>query len=279
MEGVTPYSPNVDAWIAAGWAIETYYSAGVYYSIPTPQYVTAAPPPYIGTGGRSIDAAVNLANKLPLTVDPLPPPSPSGSDMTYAAFIAGPNGAILASKLPAGMTLTPAAYTPGSAVYQFTQGGTGVPAGYVLQVTLLSPDGTKPLPIVYQARPIAPGSPTFRIDLVNASTVLANGRLISDGTADGYGFTSTKTGVGKYDGTLTTAPASQFVVQVTPSEAKIVRSNRTGADTFTIETYEVDGTTPVDLTTAITVLDDAVGGGFQHEACEGYFQVTLTSLA
>lgn len=68
-----PLSPNVALWIVAGWKYEltavtadgvTTYTARLYSGVTTAHTKSA---------GTASDAAIALANAVPLTVTPIPP--------------------------------------------------------------------------------------------------------------------------------------------------------------------------------------------------------------
>ncbi len=70
-------SPNVDAWIRAGWICSVFYTVpGEGAPFYTARLVAElVPPPYSFDGGTALDAMTILANALPLTaVPPAPPP-------------------------------------------------------------------------------------------------------------------------------------------------------------------------------------------------------------
>lgn len=70
-------SPNVDAWIRAGWICSVFYvPAGELPAHYTARLVSElVPPPYSFDGGTALDAMTILANALPLVaVPPAPPP-------------------------------------------------------------------------------------------------------------------------------------------------------------------------------------------------------------
>lgn len=255
MLDATPFSPNVDLWLAAGWSVQTYLDTGIYYAIVTPHYETATPPPFTGSGGRAIDAAIELANKLPLTVDPLPPPSPSMSDRLLASGYVDDNGTFLGTPfVRTGLTLTPGAHTPGNGHYEFTIGGSPLPAGYSIFASVVGDPA-----ILDNARPIAPGSMTFQVQWAKPSRAVASGEVDASGSFDGVGATIVKSATGVYDGTLTDPIASQeFSLQVTPLMTLATPYARaTGDDTFTVTMNDVPGGLPADVAFNLEVVSKA----------------------
>lgn len=62
-------SPNIVAWITAGWLLEISESAGTF----TARLYTGVTVPHTKSAGAAADAALALANSVPLTVTPPPP--------------------------------------------------------------------------------------------------------------------------------------------------------------------------------------------------------------
>lgn len=243
-------APNLLNWLEAGWVLAILKTGPTdYTAVITNQ--GGGSQPYNANGGRAIDAAIALANKLPISATPAPPPTMPDRMIAIAAV--QPDGTFYAPPvLRAGLTLTPDPHTLGS--YGFTFGGTGIPNGYVIAATPFGALAGDAFPSL--ARQIAPNSPSFVVGFKSATRQLASIRIDPLGAVDGVGATIVHSGVGVYDGTIvpTPGPGTGFEIEVTLSQSiGFVKATKTGADTFTIETFDAVGQLPADLGTEVVV--------------------------
>ncbi len=262
MPGAEILSPNILNWIEAGWVIAILKTGPTTYSA----VVTSpggAVQPYNANAGRAIDAAIALANQVPIPAPPSPPYMP---DRLICIATVQPNGTFYAAPiLRPGLTLNPDPHTPGS--YGFTFGGVGVPAGYVIAATPFGAVGGDAFPAL--ARQIAPGSPSFVVGFKTATRQLASGHIDPGGAFGGVGASIVHSATGVYDGTLITPPppGTEFDVQATlNSSIGYTKATKTGAATFTVETFDQPGALPADLGTELLVsaVDNSpIDTGFQ----------------